>query len=170
MVVISITICVLACVTINIYFPAEKVESMAGEIVDDIRSNETGEQEEPLSNEQSSLLRKTLRALSCSYAWAEGATSVSNPTIRALKGQMKSRYAQLKPYYQKGMLTEGDNGYLSQGNTQGLGLKKKRDLKTLVDAENKDRKRLYNEVAKALEIESSQVSRVAEIFAKEWQK
>ncbi|MBW2567683.1 MAG: hypothetical protein JRE24_12660, partial [Deltaproteobacteria bacterium] len=111
-VVISITICVFACVTINIYFPAEKVESMAGEIVDDIRSNETEEQEEPMGNEQSSLLRKTLRALSCSYAWAEEATSVSNATIRALKGQMKSRYAQLKRYYQQGMLTEGDNGYL----------------------------------------------------------
>lgn len=169
-VVISITICVLACVTINIYFPAEKVESMAGEIVDDIRSNETEEQEEPLSNEQSSLLRKTLRALSCSYAWAEEATSVSNATIRALKGQMKTRYAQLKQYYQQGMLTEGDNGYLSQGNTQALGLKQRRDLKALVDAENKDRKRLYNEVAKALEIDSSQVSRIAEIFAKEWKK
>ncbi|MGD8953697.1 MAG: hypothetical protein PVI45_04925, partial [Desulfobacterales bacterium] len=26
-----------ACVTINIYFPAEKVESVAGEIVEDIR-------------------------------------------------------------------------------------------------------------------------------------
>jgi len=83
---------------------------------------------------------------------------------------MKTRYAQLKQYYQQGMLTEGDNGYLSQGNTQALGLKQRRDLKTLVDAENKDRKRLYNEVAKALEIDSSQVSRIAEIFAKEWKK
>jgi uncharacterized protein YdbL (DUF1318 family) len=83
---------------------------------------------------------------------------------------MKTRYAQLKQYYQQGMLAEGDNGYISQGDTQGLGLKERRDLKNLVDAENKDRERLYNEVAKALEIESSQVSRIAEIFAKEWQK
>ncbi|UCH19598.1 MAG: hypothetical protein JSU83_13535 [Deltaproteobacteria bacterium] len=28
---------IFACVTINIYFPAEKVESVAGEIVEDIR-------------------------------------------------------------------------------------------------------------------------------------
>ena len=76
----------------------------------------------------------------------------------------------MKQYYKQVMLMEGDNGYLSQGDTQGLGLKKKRDLKTLVDAENKDRKRLYNEVAKALEIDSSQASRIAEIFAKEWKK
>ena len=32
-----------ACVTINIYFPAEKVESVAGEIVNDIRGDESNE-------------------------------------------------------------------------------------------------------------------------------
>jgi hypothetical protein len=109
-------------------------------------------------------------ALTCSVAWAEEATTVSNPTIRALKEQMKTRYSQLKPYYQQGRLVEGDDGYLSQGNTEGLSLKEKRDLNGFVDAENKDRKTLYNEVAEALEIDSSQVNRIAEIFAREWQK
>lgn len=169
-VTISIMLCILACVTINIYFPAEKVESVAGEIVGDIRGNEADGQEEPLKKEQSSLLRSTVLALTCSVAWAEEATTVSNPTIRALKEQMKTRYSQLKPYYQQGRLVEGDDGYLSQGNTEGLSLKEKRDLNGLVDAENKDRKTLYNEVAKALEIDSSQVNRIAEIFAREWQK
>ena len=166
-VVISITLCVLACVTVNIYFPAEKVESVAGEIVDEIRSNETEGQGEPLKNEQTSLLQK---ALPCSIAWAEEETSVSNPTIRALKESMKSRYAQLKPFYEQGMLKEGDNGYLSLGDTSVLGLKQKRDLKNLIDSENKDREQLYNEVAKALEIDPGQIDRVGEIFAKEWQK
>jgi hypothetical protein len=169
-VTVSIMLCILACVTINIYFPAEKVESVAGEIVGDIRGNEVKKQEEPLKNDKTSFLRGTILALSCSVAWAEEATSVSNPTIRALKEQMKGRYAQLKPYYQQGRLVEGDDGYLSEGNSEGLGLKERRDLKNLIDAENKDRSRLYDEVAKALEIDSSQVNRVAEIFAKEWQK
>ncbi len=100
-------------------------------------------------------------------------TTVSNPTIRALKQKMKSRYSQMKPYYQRGMLKEDNNGYVSLGKTSGLGLKEKRDLKSLVDAENKDRKTLYVEVAKALNvhpIDSTQINRVAEIFAKEWQK
>ncbi len=52
----------------------------------------------------------------------------------------------------------------------GLGLKEKRDLKSLVSAENGDRGKLYGAIAKALKIDSSQVNRVAEIFAKEWQK
>jgi hypothetical protein len=39
-----------------------------------------------------------------------------------------------------------------------------------VDAENKDRRVLYQEVAKALKIDPAQTDRVATIFAKEWQK
>jgi len=169
-VMIFIMLCVFACVTINIYFPAEQVESVAGEIVGDIRGNEAEKQEEPLKNEKTSLLQRTVGALSCSFARAEEATVISNPTIRALKEQMKRRYTQLKPYYQQGRLIEGDDGYLSQGNAEGLGLKERRDLKSLVDAENQDRKRLYSDVAKALDIDPSQVNRIAEIFAQKWKK
>jgi hypothetical protein len=166
-VIVSMMLCVFACVTVNIYFPAEQVETVAEDIVGEIRGKEA---EESSKDDKTSLLRKTVVALTCSIAWAEDAVNVSNATIRALKEQMKSRYAQLKPFYQQGMLVEGDNGYLSEGNTAGLGLKEKRDLKGLVGAENKDRARLYSEVAKAMEIDPSQINRIAEIFAKEWKK
>jgi hypothetical protein len=158
---------VLACVTINIYFPAEKVESVAGEIVNEIRGPE---KKNPTEDDQSSFLRKVILALWTSDAWAEDVTTVSNPTIRALKKKLKANYAQMKPYYGKGMVIEGNNGYVSLGNTGGLSLKEKRDVKSLVAAENRYRKQLYAEVAKALNIESSKINKVAEIFAKEWQK
>ena len=83
---------------------------------------------------------------------------------------MKARFQTLTPYYQKGALKEGDDGYLTVTDAGGLNLKEKRDLNSLVDAENSDRKTLYAEVAKALNIEPSQIGRIAEIFAKEWQK
>ena len=159
-----------ACVTINIYFPAEKVESVAGEIVDEIRGRESSGDNETQKNDQSSLFRRILLTLAPSTAWAEDVTTVSNPTIRALKTKMKARFVQMKSFYQKGMLSEGANGYVSLGNARGLGLKDKRDLKNLVDAENIDRQTLYAEVAKALKIDPGQVGKVAEIFAKEWQK
>jgi len=164
---------IFACVTINIYFPAEKVESVAGDIVNDIRGPGSGEKEKPQGKDKSSLLRKTMLALTPSPVWAQEVTEVSNPTIRSLKQRMRSRYNQMKPYYQKGMLLEGNNGYVSLGNTSGLGLKEKRDLNAFVEAENGDRKTLYVEVAKALKvhpIDAAQINRVAEIFAKEWQK
>lgn len=159
-----------ACVTINIYFPAEKVESVAGEIVNEIRGRESSGNDASQKNDESSLLRRVLLALAPSAAWAEDVTTVSNPTIRALKDKMKARFAQMKPFYQKGMLSEKADGYVTLGDTKGLGLKEKRDLNNLVDAENIDRKALYAEVAKALKIDPGQIGKVAEIFAKEWQK
>ena len=182
MATLVITLVVWACVTINIYFPAEKVESVAGEIVSEVRGqkpeNQDGDKEKDNSKEEESAKEKeksslrfdTLLALGDSIAWADEVTTVSNPTIRALKAAMKNRYPVMKPFYQKGMLREGNDGYVSLGSTSGLGLKERRDLNNLVEAENKDRETLYLEVAKALNIDPSQVNRVAEIFAKDWQK
>jgi uncharacterized protein YdbL (DUF1318 family) len=164
-----LSVLIFACVTINIYFPAEKVESVAGEIVNEIRES-GGEQEKSIKNEKTSFLQEIILVFSCPLACADEVTSVANPTIRALKKKMKDRYPKMKPYYKKGMLKEGDNGYVSLGNTKGLGLKEKRNLKSLIDAENKDRKQLYKEIAKALKIEPGQINKIAEIFAKEWQK
>jgi hypothetical protein len=159
-----------ACVTINVYFPAEKVESLAGDIVDDIRSRKPSGTDDN-SQYFDDMYRKIRKALSPSIAYAADVTTVSNPTIRALKEKMKARFRQLAPYYQKGgVLNEGDNGYLSVAGTSGLSLQQTRDVKSLVEAENNDRKALYAEVAKALNIESGQISRISEIFAKEWQK
>ena len=119
---------------------------------------------------QSSIFQAVRLALSPSLSWAEEVTTISNATIRSLKAKMKSRFSQMKSYYQKGMLKEGNDGYVSIASTQGLGLKEKRNLNSLVSAENGDRRTLYAEVAKALKIDTNQINRIANIFAKEWQK
>ncbi|MGD2270949.1 MAG: DUF1318 domain-containing protein [Desulfobacterales bacterium] len=161
---------ILACVTINIYFPAEKVESVAGEIVEDIRGPLPPKNDASKKKEKSSLQRNNYMALLVNVAWAEDVTTVSNPTIRTLKQKMKDRFTLLKPYFQKGMLKEGSDGYVSTGDSGALSLKERRDLNALVAAENNDRKALYREVAAALSIDPSQTGKVAAIFAKEWQK
>ena len=159
-----------ACVTINIYFPAEKVESVAGKIVHDIRGEKEEKETQPKGDKQSALAILIAQMLSPSTAYAQEVTDVSNPTIRGLKEKMKARYPAMKPYYQNGTLKEGNDGYAGIAKAKGLGLKKKRDIKALVDAENKDRRQLYQEVAKAMNIDPNQMNQVAEIFAKEWQK
>jgi len=158
-----------ACVTINIYFPAEKVESIAGDIVNDIRGQKVP-QNDKQSKRNEGIFSDIKIALFSSTAWADEVTDVSNPTIRALKEKMKDRFKSLKSYYQKGLLKERGDGYLSVAGTSGLNLKEKRGLNGLVDAENSDRKTLYVEVAHALKVDNSQIVRVGEIFAKEWQK
>jgi len=165
--IFGIMIFTFACVTINIYFPAEKVESVAGEIVKDIRGQD---KEKPVKDDKTSVWRNMLAGLKTNLAWADDATTVSNPTIRAVKERMKANYQQMKPYYEKGAVVENNAGYVSLGNTQGLEMTQKRDLNALVNAENTMRKQLYEEVARALKIDPSQVNRIAEIFAQEWQK
>jgi uncharacterized protein len=164
--VLVLATCVYACVTVNIYFPAEKVESVAGEIVKDVR----GDNETPSKNDKSSQWRQRLLALFVSSAWAQDVTTVSNPTIRALKDKLKSNYRQMKPFYEKGMVKEGNDGYVAAAQAEGLSLKDRRELNSLVEAENQHRRQLYAEVAKALNIDPSQINKVAEVFAKEWQK
>lgn len=159
-----------ACVTINIYFPAEKVESVAGEIVRDVRGQKEPDKEKHPKSDKNSSWMKSLLAFAPETAWADEVTTVSNPAIRTLKDKLRSNFEQMKPYYQKGMVIEGANGYVSLGNIDSLGLKEKRDIKSLADAENQYRRQLYEEVAKALKIDLGQMNRVAEIFAKEWQK
>jgi len=162
----------VACVTINIYFPAEEVESVAGEIVNDIRgrqSEEPQKSEEP-DEDQSFFRVQTLVAALTPAAWAADVTTVSNPAIRQLKARMQERYSRLKPYFAQEALEEGSDGYLQTGKTGSLSLQEKRELRNLVAAENRDRKQLYLEVAKALNIDAGQVDRVAQIFAKEWRK
>jgi hypothetical protein len=161
---------IFACVTVNIYFPAEKVESVAGEIVGEIRGNKGGGEEKPTEDNKGSFLRQTRLALSPSTAWAQDVTSVSNPTIRALKEKLRNNYNRMKAFYLRGNLEEGNDGYVSVKNAGALNLKERRDLNNLVNAENGSRARLYEEVAKALKIDSSQIDRIGGIFAKEWQK
>ncbi len=166
---ISILI-IFSCVTINIYFPAEKVESIAGEIVEDIRGPNPEKNDESKNKEKSSRHRDNYMALLVNVAWAEDVTTISNPTIRTLKQQMKDRFALLKPFFQKGILKEGNDGYVSIGDTGSVSLKERRNINALVAAENSDRKTLYQEVAAALNIEPGQTDKIAAIFAKEWQK
>jgi uncharacterized protein YdbL (DUF1318 family) len=159
-----------ACVTINIYFPAEKVESVAGEIVDDIRGQKTAPQTAPEKKDQSKLERRPLLASLMPTARAEEVTTVSNAAIRELKDRMKARFPQLKPWFDSGVLKEGNDGFVAVASMDGVGVKDKGTVRNLVAAENKDRQSLYREVAKALNIDASQTERVAAIFAKEWQK
>lgn len=165
-------IVLIACVTINIYFPAEKVETVAEGIVEDIRGTEGKETPEPSGKESepTSYFYRILDVIGPKSAFAQDVTEVSNATIRALKEKMKQRFPKMKPFYANGAIKEGSNGYVVEGNLQKVDLKTRRQVKKLMDAENADRKNLYKEVAVALKIDPGQVNKVEEIFARQWQK
>jgi uncharacterized protein YdbL (DUF1318 family) len=176
------TIVLFACVTINIYFPAEKVETMAEGIVEDIRGKEdkkspkssdpkpynqdpSKKDSEPLSH-----IFRLLDIIGPRSVFAQEATEVSNATIRALKEKMRKRYPQMKSFFTQGVIKEGDNGYIIEGDTRKVDLKTRSRIKKLMKAENGDRKKLYKEVAAALKIDPSQIQQIEEIFTEQWKK
>jgi uncharacterized protein YdbL (DUF1318 family) len=160
---------ILACITVNIYFPEATVKQAAEQIVDEIRKKdaEKGGQEAV----------KKLASLSESgpfsfvpAAYAQEATNVSTPAIRAVKEAMKNRFPALKPYYDGGNVGETNKGMVEVRDEAGLNLQAKAALRNLAKDENGDRTKLYAEVAKALSIEASQIERIQKIFAEEWIK
>lgn len=148
---------VFSCITVNIYFPEATVRTAAEEIVQEIRKKDGPDK------------------VSASFslvpaAWAQEETTVSNPAIRALKETLKNRFPAIKPFFAGGNIGETNKGLLEVRDEAALGLKEKAALRSLVKDENGDRTKLYAEVAKALNIEASQIERVQKIFAESWIK
>jgi uncharacterized protein YdbL (DUF1318 family) len=158
---------VLACITVNIYFPEATVKQAAEEIVDEIRQQEVKKKDGESRTQWPAFPGSSSFTL-VPAAFAQEATNVSTPAIRALKESMKKRFAELKPYYDGGNIGETNNGLVEIRDEAGLNLQSKAALRKLVKDENGDRKELYAEVAKALNIEASQIVRVQKIFAESW--
>lgn len=158
---------VFSCITVNIYFPEATVRTAAEEIVQEIRKKD-GEDRSGTG----ALLRgpRTTAFSLVPAAWAQEETTVSNPAIRALKETLKNRFPAIKPFFAGGNIGETNKGLLEVRDEAALGLKEKAALRSLVKDENGDRTKLYAEVAKALNIEASQVERVQKIFAESWIK
>lgn len=160
---------VLACITVNIYFPEATVKQAAAEIVDEIRKKDAEKTGEDAIKKLTSL-QESAPFCFVPAAYAQEVTNVSTPAIRALKESMKTRFAVLKPYYDGGNVGETNKGMVEVRDEVGLNLQAKAALRNLVKDENGDRTKLYAEVAKALNIEASQIERIQKIFAEEWIK
>jgi uncharacterized protein YdbL (DUF1318 family) len=160
---------ILACITVNIYFPEATVKQAAEEIVDEIRKKDAEKSGQEAIKKLASLPESAPFSL-VPAAFAQEATSVSTPAIRALKEAMKNRFPTLKPYFDGGNVGETNKGQLEVRDEAGLNLQAKAALRNLVKDENGDRAKLYAEVAKSLDIEPSQIERIQKIFAGEWIK
>lgn len=162
-------ILVIACVTVNIYFPAGEIQKAADEIVDDVRK---GQQQDEKGG---SLYRTRLRwlarlvpSLGPDVAFAQVDIDISTPAIRALRDSLGGRFESLKGFYSRGALGESNQGYVEIRDQSGLNLKEKANLRRLADAENRDRKALYTEILRANNLETQLLPEVEKIFANSW--
>ena len=158
----------MACVTVNVYFPAKEVEKKAGDIVDDIRKSEPPPPAAP-AGPQSSINHLYDLVFHNRLAYAQKTDEITYPTIQSIKQRIRERFPRLVPFFQKGAIGEGRMGYIEMLEGKGLTPSEKNDMKSLMDAENRDRRALYLEVAKSMNISSDQIGKVQRIFAQKWQ-
>lgn len=161
----------LACVTVNVYFPAAEVQDAADRIVEEIHGAQSSSSESTGVPHESTF-RRNLRELLLfqGQAYAQADINVTTPNIRALKESMAERFKLLAPLYQNGVIGEGKDSLLSIRSLDGLDLKQKAAGGKLVKAENSDRGKLYLEIAKANDLPSDTASQIQKLFANSWRK
>jgi len=160
----------MACVTVNIYFPAPEVREAAEKIVDETWG---GAGPAPAPGSQSSLAGRLLMAAASlvvpgdAHA-ADVDVNVSTAAIRSLKEGMRQRASELKPHLASGAVGIGASGQLVVRDEAAMDLASKAKVKRLVDAENKDREDLYKEIASANNYGSERVGDIRRIFSQTW--
>ena len=93
-------------------------------------------------------------ALLCSLllvpvAWADADLEINTPAIAAIKSGMRARHAELRPFYQSGVIGLTRDGGIAVHDAKLAPLAQRQKLNTLVAAQNKDRDALYREIAAA---------------------
>lgn len=160
-----ISLTVISCVTINIYFPAAAAEKIAEEIVDDVLHSgqptiiEESIEEKKTDNNQSYLktkissTQKTLLAIIDFVIPAAQAgqanISIDSAKIRSIRKSMEKRQSKLVKYYTSGAVGFTNNGLIASVSNKGLSVKQKSSVNKLIKAENSDRLALYSEIASA---------------------
>lgn len=170
---------VTSCVTINVYFPAAAVEKAADRFVDEVWGDESTEpkieDEQKKEGERQSIIEtSSIYALSIIGPQEASAQeidiNITTPAIRALKDSIQQRAESIKPFMDRGNVGIRNDGLLTIRTNTGLNLKEKAHLTRLIDAENKDRKALYREIAQANNFSPDKIPEINKIFAGSWIK
>ncbi len=162
-----LTLAVISCVTINIYFPAEEMRGAADKIVNEVWGDGTTQGSDKNSSLEKSPGSSFYQLLIPASACAAQDINVSTPAIRTIKQSIKQRSGELMGLLGSGHIGLGYDGLLKVRTTDGLSLKDKGQLNKLVKAENNDRQQLYQEIANANNY-PDQVGEVQKIFAASW--
>jgi len=146
------TMMLVSCVTINIYFPAAAAEKAADRIINDVWGEEAVDSAE--QSDSSSLIKMPIAVSILNWlispAAAEANLNISTTAIVGIQNRMKARHDNsLKLYYESGAVGLTTNGLIIVRDVKAIFLKDRNKVKGLVAEENKDRNALYAEIARA---------------------
>ncbi|MFP5306815.1 MAG: YdbL family protein [Gammaproteobacteria bacterium] len=168
---LAATAALAACVTINVYFPAAAAEKAADRIIDDVwGAREAAPTPAPTSSAAQVLQTLAAGALELLIPTAQAAEpdiDISSPEITRLKSQMERRFAELKPYFNDGVVGLTADGDVAVRDPAAVPLASRNTVRTLVANENADRAALYREIA-AANGQPQWESQIREVFASRW--
>ena len=176
-------ITVVSCVTVNIYFPAAAVEKAADQIILDVWHKQGGDTPAVEENktlpatpgkkaEQSALdprhiLIAVLNGIS-SEAHAQNVDfNATSPQIEQLKARMAGRFGELRLFLDKGAIGLTDDGLIAVRDAGAAEMRDRARMNQLVNAENKDRRALYQAIADANN-QPSWAAQIQKTFAERW--
>ncbi len=160
-----------ACVTVNVYFPAAAAEQAADRIIDTVTSQQ-GEHKSkdetstpaPAQTPPQSLATPAreshpiwvaaagaLLDMLVPRAEAQGSPNldVSDPQIRAVTASMQQRFADMKKYFDSGVIGLTADGQVAIRDQNAVPLAERALVARLVAEDNRDRATLYAEIARA---------------------
>jgi uncharacterized protein YdbL (DUF1318 family) len=170
-----VAIFVVACVTINVYFPEAAAVEAADRIIDKVRGEET--------DEATSFLRPgngadtpvfVALANGISHFLISDASAQANvdfdkpsPEKQALENSLASRFPSLRPFFDSGAIGLTDSGLVEIRDRNLVPLKDRNNVLQLVSAQNNDWNALYAEIAKINNHPEWQDS-IRRTFAERW--
>ena len=164
---------VVACVTINVYFPEAAAVEAADRIIDKVRGEDTGESTSSLRHDDEMPLLLTfangISNFLVSDANAQGAVDFDKPSPekQALENSLAARFPALRPYFDSGAIGLTDSGLVEFRDRNMVPLKDRNNVVQLVSAQNNDWNALYAEIAKLNNHPEWQDS-IRRTFAERW--
>jgi uncharacterized protein YdbL (DUF1318 family) len=151
-----LTVFVVACVTINVYFPEAAAVEAADRIIDKVRGEDADSATSsvgPSNRRDVPVLLALANGVSrflISDANAQGNVDFDKPSPekQALENSLANRFQSLRPYLNSGAIGLTDAGLLEFRDRNLVPLKDRNNVVQLVAAQNNDWNALYAEIAK----------------------
>ena len=150
------TMFIVACVTINVYFPEAAAVEAADRIIDKVRGEESAvpaTRLQPDASDRQSFVVAMASGLGrflIGEAHAQESVDFDKPSAEkeALENSLAARFPSLRPYLVSGAVGLTDSGLLEIRDRNLVSLKDRNTVVQLVAAQNNDWNALYAEIAR----------------------
>jgi uncharacterized protein len=151
-----LTVFVVACVTINVYFPEAAAVEAADRIIDKVQGEGTDDTSSflrPRSSNETPVLLALANGIgrfliSDANAQSDADFDKPSPEKTALENSLAARFPSLRPYFDSGAIGYTESGLIEFRDRNLVPLKERNTVVQLVSAQNNDLNALYAEIAK----------------------